>query len=170
MSPLGEEPLSAATELGDGEIVVGCFPGVVVVRTAESLPPVPSSLVERWIRPTGARHTYLCSSSPVTSAGSWGAFAHWDGARLERSFSATPVHIVEDVGLPQLWERPFWSGAHPARPRMDVLPDPQILPFDPGEFAEAALRSWLGRDLDTSPITVSRFAIHPAGQGPASTP
>ncbi|WP_305094056.1 hypothetical protein [Prescottella sp. R16] len=165
MFPLGDEFLSTTSVLADGEIVVGYFPGVAVVRTTESLPPVPSSLVEHWIRPTGARHTYLCSSSASMPAGSWGAFAHWDGATLERSFSATPVHIVEDVGLPQPWERPFWSGEHPAPPSLDVLPDPQTLPFDPAEFAQAALRAWLD-GLDPSSIPVSRFTIHPVPQEP----
>ncbi|QCQ89907.1 DUF6928 family protein [Rhodococcus sp. SGAir0479] len=163
---LGNETLAEATKVADGEIVVGCFPGVAVVRTAEQLPPVPSSLVEHWIHPTGCRHTYLCSSSPVTRAGSWGAFAHWNGDKLERSFSATPVHIIENVGLPQVWERPFWAGEHPARPSLDVLPDPQTLPFDPGEFADAAPRAWLGDDLDPTSILLCRFAVHPAGQVP----
>lgn len=158
---LGEDNLSAATSLDDGEIVVGCYPGMSVVRTGESLPPVPSSLVEHWIHPTGFRHTYLCSSSPVTKAGSWGAFAHWDGERLERSFSATPATIVEDLGLPQVWERPFWAGEHPVRAVLDVLPDPQTLPFSPGEFAEAAPRAWLGAALDPATIRVCRFAVHP---------
>ncbi|WP_430331127.1 DUF6928 family protein [Rhodococcus sp. ACT016] len=165
---LGDELLSEATNLDEGEIVVGCCPGVAMVRTGESLPPVPSSLVEHWIHPTGYRHTYLSSSSPVTKAGSWGAFAHWDGAELKRSFSATPVHIVEDLGLPQVWERPFWAGEHPAQPSLDVLPDPQTLPFSPAEFAEAAPYAWLGEDLDPSSITVSRFAVYPAGQVPES--
>lgn len=165
---LGDESLSEARVLNEGEVVVGCYPGVSIVRTGESLPPVPSSLVEHWIHPTGSRHTYLCSSSPVTKAGSWGAFAHWDGADLKRSFSATPAHIVEDLGLPQVWERPFWAGEHPVRPRIDVLPDPQTLPFNPGEFAEAAPRAWLGEDLDPASVTVSRFAVYPAGQVPES--
>ncbi|WP_433610398.1 DUF6928 family protein [Prescottella agglutinans] len=165
---LRDESLSEATSLDDGEIAVGCFPGVSIVRTGESLPPVPSSLVEHWIHPTGFRHTYLCSSSPVTKAGSWGAFAHWDEAELKRSFSATPVHIIEDLGLPEVWERPFWAGAHPAQPSLDVLPDPQTLPFSPGEFAEAAPYAWLGEDLDPGSITVSRFAVYPAGQVPES--
>ncbi|RVW00780.1 DUF6928 family protein [Rhodococcus xishaensis] len=165
---VGDEPLSEATELDEGEVVVGCFSGVSIVRTGESLPPVPSSLVNQWISPTGFRHTYLYSSSSVTGAGSWGVFAHWDGAELKRSFSATPINIVEDLGLPQVWERPFWAGEHPMQPSVDVLPDPQTLPFDPAEFAEAASRAWLGEDLDPASISVSRFAIYPAGDIPTS--
>ncbi|RDI20505.1 hypothetical protein DEU38_11654 [Rhodococcus sp. AG1013] len=168
VSYLGDEPLTDAAKPEAGEVIAGWYPGVVVVRTGESLPPVPSSLVEHWIHPTGFRHTYLCSSSPVTKAGSWGAFAHWDHGELKRSFSATPVHIIEDLGLPQVWERPFWAGEHPVRPSLDVLPDPQTLPFNPGEFAEAAPRGWLGDDLDPASITVSRFAVHPTGQVPES--
>lgn len=168
VSYLGDEPLTDAAKPEAGEVIAGWYPGVVVVRTGESLPPVPSSLVEHWIHPTGFRHTFLCSSSPVTKAGSWGAFAHWDHGELKRSFSATPVHIIEDLGLPQVWERPFWAGEHPVRPSLDVLPDPQTLPFNPGEFAEAAPRGWLGDDLDPASITVSRFAVHPTGQVPES--
>ncbi len=112
-------------------MVVGRYPGVAVVRTGEALPPTPSTLVEHWIRPTGATHTYLSSSTVHTAAGSWGAFAHWEDGELKRSFSATQVHIIEDLGLPQVWERPYWAGEHPAPPVMDVLPDPQTLPFDP---------------------------------------
>nr|WP_127955576.1 hypothetical protein [Rhodococcus xishaensis] len=124
--------------------------------------------MNQWISPTGFRHTYLYSSSSVTGAGSWGVFAHWDGAELKRSFSATPINIVEDLGLPQVWERPFWAGEHPMQPSVDVLPDPQTLPFDPAEFAEAASRAWLGEDLDPASISVSRFAIYPAGDIPTS--
>lgn len=163
---LGAETLAESENLADGEIVVGCYPGLSVVRTGESLPPVPSSLVAHWIHPTGYRHTYLCSSSPVTRAGSWGAFAHWDGDKLARSFSATPVHIIENLGLPEVWERPYWAGEYPVQPSFDVLPDPQTLPFNPGEFAEAAPRAWLGADIDPASIFVSRFAVHPAGQIP----
>ncbi|WP_237171677.1 DUF6928 family protein [Prescottella equi] len=165
---LGDEPLSDAVKPEPGEVVVGRYPGVAVVRTGEALPPTPSTLVEHWIRPTGATHTYLSSSTVHTAAGSWGAFAHWEDGELKRSFSATPVHIIEDLGLPQVWERPYWAGEHPAPPVMDVLPDPQTLPFDPGAFAEGAPAAWLGDDLDLSSITVCRFAVHPTGQVPES--
>ncbi|PTR28699.1 hypothetical protein C8K36_10360 [Rhodococcus sp. OK519] len=168
VSFLGNEQLSEAVKPEPGEVIVGCYPGVAVVRTGEALPPTPSTLVEHWIRPTDAAHTYLCSSTPPMAAGSWGAFAHWENGELKRSFSATPVHIIEDVGLPQVWERPFWAGDHPAPPMMDVLPDPQTLPFDPGAFAEAAPHAWLGDDLDASSITVCRFAVYPPGQVPES--
>lgn len=165
---LGDEQLSAAGRPDPGEVAVGCYPGVTVVRTGEALPPTPSTLVEHWIRPTGAARTYLSSATPATAAGSWGAFAHWENGELKRSFSATPVHIIEDLGLPQVWERPFWAGERPAPPVMDVLPDPQTLPFDPGAFAEAAPAAWLGEDLDASSVAVCRFAVHPPGQIPES--
>lgn len=165
---LGDEQLSDAVKPEPGEVVVGCCPGAAVVRTGEGLPPTPSTLVEHWIRPTGAAHTYLSSSTTHMAAGSWGAFAHWENDELKRSFSATPVHIIEDLGLPQVWERPYWAGEHPAPPVMDVLPDPQTLPFDPGAFAEAAPAAWLGDSLDPSSITVCRFAVHPPGQVPES--
>ncbi|WP_413784747.1 DUF6928 family protein, partial [Prescottella equi] len=54
---LGDEPLSDAVKPEPGEVVVGRYPGVAVVRTGEALPPTPSTLVEHWIRPTGATHT-----------------------------------------------------------------------------------------------------------------
>ncbi|WP_175647897.1 DUF6928 family protein [Nocardia donostiensis] len=123
------------------EVYLGCFPGVTVVCSAQAMRVRPSSMPELLVRPRACEHTYLVS---FDAAYGWGAFAHWERGELRRAFSSTRVYILEDVGLPLTWERPFWAGEHPVQWRPWDLPDPQALPFEPSDFAEAAGQEWLG--------------------------
>ncbi|GAA5066131.1 DUF6928 family protein [Nocardia callitridis] len=123
------------------EVFIGCYPGVTVVCSAQAARVHPTELPESLIRPLASEHTYLVSFD-VTHG--WGAFAHWERGEFRRSFSSTRVYILEDEGLPLVWEREHWAGEHPVRWRAGVLPDPQALPFDPPDFADAANNEWIG--------------------------
>ncbi|GAB4582973.1 DUF6928 family protein [Nocardia sp. IFM 10818] len=122
-------------------VYIGCYPGVTVVCSTQAALPRPTKLPELLVRPLASEHTFLISYD--LSLG-WGAFAHWERGEFRRSFSATRVNILEDAGLPLVWERPYWAGEHPIELAPGELPDPQLLPFDPPDFADAANAIWLG--------------------------
>ncbi|WP_227984479.1 DUF6928 family protein [Nocardia spumae] len=159
-----------------GTMYIGCFPGVTVVCTVQAARSHPTTLPELLIRPLASEHTYLVAyDAPL----GWGAFAHWERGEFRRAFSATRVHIVEDEGLPLVWERSYWAGDHPVRLRPGDFPDPQILPFDAPEFADAANEQWLGfgyRDAASTAmvrpdeIAVCGFSLYPTGQAPDTVP
>lgn len=124
-----------------GQVYIGCYPGLTVVCTPEAARVDPSGLAPHLVQAGRGRRTCLVSFD--TSHG-WGAFARWERGELRRSFSATRLRIGEDKGLPQIWERPFWAGERPVQWEPGELPDPQALPFDPPDFADAASGAWLG--------------------------
>lgn len=170
--PSRQVSVLAAADAAPNEVYVGCFPGVTVVCGPDLSLLKPSSLPETWTRPLASEHTYLVSTDPETA---WGAFAYWERGELRRSFSATPIYIYEDTGLPLVWERPFWAGDHPLMYPPGVLPDPQSLPFHPQEFAETANAEWLGfrytgdphsGELDPSSVPVCGFTLYAPGQQP----
>ncbi|WP_026343784.1 DUF6928 family protein [Nocardia sp. BMG111209] len=171
--PAASGSLAAWAGPDPGSIYIGCFPGLTVVCTAAAAVTKPTRLPELLIRPLASEHTYLVSYDVPRA---WGAFAHWERGEFRRSFSATRVTILEDEGLPLVWERPYWAGEHPVPLRPGERPDPQILPFDPPDFAGEANAEWLGfhyRAADSDgavhpgDIPVSGFTLFPKGQAPA---
>ncbi|NNH71700.1 hypothetical protein HLB23_17840 [Nocardia uniformis] len=122
-------------------VYIGCYPGVTVVCSTQAARPRPTTLPELLVRPLASEQTYLIA---YDLAQGWGAFAHWERGEFRRSFSSTRVSILEDEGLPRVWERPYWAGDHPVRLRAGEMADPQLLPFDPPDFADAANAEWLG--------------------------
>ncbi|MEV0250437.1 hypothetical protein AB0H76_27845 [Nocardia sp. NPDC050712] len=155
-----------------GEVYIGCYPGVTVLCSAQAALVRPTALPELLVRPLASEHTYLVA---FDSTYAWGAFAHWERGEFRRAFSSTRVNILEDEGLPLVWEREFWAGEHPVRWRAGELPDPQMLPFDPPEFADAANEEWLGfryrapahaAAVVPRDIAVCGFTLYPKGQAP----
>ncbi|MEV6774478.1 hypothetical protein AB0N05_38155 [Nocardia sp. NPDC051030] len=153
-------------------VYIGCYPGVTVVCSTQAALPRPTKLPELLVRPLASEHTFLISYD--LSLG-WGAFAHWERGEFRRSFSATRVNILEDAGLPRVWERPYWAGEHPIELDPGELPDPQLLPFDPPDFADAANEVWLGfcyrgkvseDALMPEEIAVCGFSLFPKGEAP----
>lgn len=170
--PLGSGTLADSTGVAPGEVYVGSYPGLTVVCGTNLNLRKPSTIDETWTRPLASEQTYLVCTDPGAA---WGSFAYWERGELRRSFSATPVEIHENLGLPLLWERPFWAGEHPLPFPPGVFPDPQSLPFHPSEFAEAANAEWLGyrytppvRDGELDPATVGLcgFAVYRDGEEP----
>ncbi|MCM6773047.1 hypothetical protein NDR87_04655 [Nocardia sp. CDC159] len=154
-----------------GAVYIGCYPGVTVVCTTQAALAHPTELPELLVRPLASEHTYLIAYDAPRG---WGSFAHWERGEFRRAFSATRVNILTDEGLPQVWERPFWAGEHPVQLRPGELPDPQILPFDPPTFADAANHEWLGfryhdagdDALRPADIAVCGFSLYPKGEAP----
>ncbi|WP_040773970.1 DUF6928 family protein [Nocardia pneumoniae] len=155
-----------------GQVYIGCYPGVTVLCSAAAVRVHPTAIPELLVRPLASEHTYLVA---FDAKHGWGAFAHWERGELRRSFSSTRVNILEDEGLPLVWERPYWAGEHPVRWRAGELPDPQTLPFDPLDFADAANNEWLGFHyrapaaagaLVPGDIPVCGFTLYPKGHAP----
>lgn len=150
------------------EVYLGCYPGLTLLCSAQATRPRPTGIPELLVRPLASEHTYLVAFD--TTHG-WGAFAHWERGELRRAFSSTRLNILENEGLPMVWERPYWAGEHPVRRRPGEVPDPLALPYDPTLFADAAQREWLGfgylaaaRDrLSPADIPVCGFALRPKG-------
>ncbi|MGY2020607.1 DUF6928 family protein [Nocardia gipuzkoensis] len=154
------------------EVYIGCFPGVTVLCSPQAARIHPTEIPELLVRPLASEHTYLVSFDIEHG---WGAFAHWERGEFRRAFSSTRVNILEDEGLPLVWERPYWAGEHPVRWRAGELPDPHSLPFDPPGFADAANDEWLGFHyrgpvapgaIVPGDIPVCGFALHPKGELP----
>ncbi|MET8652893.1 DUF6928 family protein [Nocardia aurea] len=153
-----------------GEVYIGCYPGVTVVCSPQSAQVYPTALPELLVRPLASEHTYLVA---FDTAHGWGAYAQWERGEFRRAFSATRVNILEDEGLPRVWERPFWAGEHPVDWQPGEMPDPQALPFDPPDFADAANNQWLGFHYRTGAgdesalapgdISVCGFTLLPKG-------
>lgn len=171
ISSLGTSALSTSAGADPATVYIGTYPGVTVICGADLAVHHPSKLPETWTRPLASEFTYLVSSAPDDA---WGTFAIWVRGSLRRSFSANPVEIFEDLGLPLVWERPYWAGEFPLEYPPGMLPDPQSLPFHPQQFAEAANRQWLGfrytgrpaeDELDPSLIEVCGFTVKPPGEG-----
>ncbi|QIP42098.1 hypothetical protein G9444_4855 [Rhodococcus erythropolis] len=173
---LGPQPLSMAATVSPGYVFVGAYGRVSVVCSSELSTFVPSKLPDSWHLSAEGGSTLLISSVPETAQGS---FALWEDGELRRSFSAIPIDIVENLGIPQTWELEFWAGNHPLRYPPGILPDPQSLPFHPQQFAESANLEWLGfrytgapreHELDTTQILLWGFKIHRPGEAPKPAP
>ncbi|WP_280452067.1 DUF6928 family protein [Nocardia cyriacigeorgica] len=101
------------------EVYIGCYPGVTVVCSPQVARVRPTALPTPLIRPLASEHTYLIA---FDTGHRWGSFAHWERGEFRRAFSANRVHILEDEGLPLVWERPYWAGEHPVRLQVGDMP------------------------------------------------
>ncbi|MBP2331772.1 DUF6928 family protein [Corynebacterium freneyi] len=162
VTPIGDFPLNRSAPAGAGEFYIGGFDGLAVVQTVLDDVSRLSDLPGRYLRGIAATDVYAFASDPDTG---FGAFAHWRAGELKRAFSATRFTIIEDIGVPDVFEGDFWAGRRkpeasdeqPAGgPRRGVA-----MPFVPAELADAAAEAWLGFDpADPGPdIPVSAFAI-----------
>ena len=95
----------------------------------------------------------------------WLCFAVWEDGRLIRSLSLSPNSgIIENIGEPYEFERPYWAGEHPVEP-VPGWPsddDPYPLPFHPLELGEEALRALFGFVLEgrAQPDDVDAEEVH----------
>jgi hypothetical protein len=106
----------------------------------------------------------------------WLCFAVWENGTLVRSLSLSPDSgIMENIGEPFDFERPYWAGAHPVEPEPGwPAQEPYPLPFHPLELGEDALRALLGfviegyphpDDVDAEAVHLHGFRVtDPSGQ------
>ena len=115
------------------------------------------------------RNLYLHAMHSVSD---WFAYAVWEGdGYLRRALSLSPDSgIIENLGRPLGFERPYWAGDHPVD-WLDDDDDPYPLPFHPLELAEDALRDLFGfnfegayqeDDPNLERIVLAGFTVYPA--------
>ncbi|MFP8886593.1 DUF6928 family protein [Streptomyces mangrovi] len=163
----------------DGTVYAACRPGLEIVCDQEVMVDFPSQLPEHLVAASAGRRLVLHA---MHSAVDWFAFAVWENGRLVRSLSLSPDDgIIESIGEPLPFERPYWAGNRPA----DVTPwpdeeeeeEPYPLPFHPLELGEDALRALCGfilegrsepGDIDAGAVELHGFRVRDAsGPGPA---
>ena len=157
LSQLGHGDLSS-TAPPDDEICVGHFSNVAVVAAREFGIDHPSRLNERFLTHAPFPDVYLHAMHSVVD---WFAFAQWKSGRILRSLSLSPDSgVLENLGEPLAFERPYWAGEHPA---MDPEEDDSAYPFNfhPLELGEAALLAMFGYQFegDVSDLPVDPESI-----------
>ncbi|WP_019200787.1 hypothetical protein [Tsukamurella sp. 1534] len=164
------ESLARAADPQPGHVYVASYGGLTVVTHDGLRVSRPSELDDAWWDLVPAKRAFLLIADAERAIG---GFAHRQDGTVRRSFSGHPLDILENDGLPELFEGPFWAGEHPLTYAEGVEPDPRALPFHPMEFAEQANRELLGfrfthplapTDLDPARIQVIDFV--PAGTPP----
>ena len=149
---IGDFDMNRSAPPGPREFYIGGYPGLSIVQTvlpdAGLLSEVPLPLRDL----IAAADIYVTCRTPDDPDG-LGGFAHWSGGSLKRCFTATRDKILEDNGLPEPFEAPFWEG--------NVEATGIQLPFRPGEFAAAAEEHWLGFRVEREgiDIPVCAFAL-----------
>jgi hypothetical protein len=147
------------------------LPGAVLLCDRRLVAETPSQLPDQLLAEAAGRRILLHSMHSVADALT---FAVWEGGRLIRSLSVSPdTGIVEDIGEPYPFERPYWAGEHPVT---STFPGqgPYPLPFHPLELGEEALRALFGfvlegrpqpNDVDTETVRLHGFRVaDPTGQ------
>ncbi|WP_199189091.1 hypothetical protein [Corynebacterium sp. 13CS0277] len=162
ITPIGEFVMNRSIPASPGEFYIGTFPGVTVVHTClptiERISQLPAWLVSSL----PAADTYAIA---WRDSDGFGAFAHLQGATVKRALSALPDHVLEDTGLPDPCEAPYWAGEHPNPSQHSRI----ALPFAPSELAFAAQTAWIGVDVQaTHPaVPVAAFAVDGRTQQPS---
>ncbi|MCM4083524.1 DUF6928 family protein [Paractinoplanes hotanensis] len=156
---------------------VTVLPGAELVCDQRLVLDRPSELPEHLLRAGAGRRIVMHGMHSVVD---WLCFAVWEDGKLVRSLSLSPGSgIIESIGEPYGFERPFWNGRHPVEP----VPgwedrEPYPLPFHPLELGEVALSALFGfviegdpapDDIDAEDVPVHVFRVgDPSGQEQAA--
>lgn len=159
VTPIGSFPLRRSAPAGAAEVYVGAFPGLTVLQAGTIDGTVPSALPEEWVSALESDTLFVSGHDRARGIH---YFARWEDGVLRRSFSASPTTILENEGMPGVWESPFWSGVRPPAVADGPVPADApagYLPFDPEEMVDAASHHWLGFGLEDGPeVPVVGFA------------
>jgi hypothetical protein len=167
--PAWEGTASSAVDLLDGcyppegTVYAGSFPGIDILSDQDVMNYQPSEFPARYLDAAAGRRVILHAMHSVTDTF---AFGIWEEGGLIRSLCLSPADgIVENIGDPLPFERPYWSGEHPAGDRYP-------LPFHPLELGgDAALRALFGfvlegrrqpTDVDAGSVKLAGFQVPPA--------
>ncbi|MGD7001916.1 DUF6928 family protein [Corynebacterium halotolerans] len=152
ISPIGQFPLNRSTPASPGEFYVAGFPGITIVQTVVEELTLLSELSPQLLGSVKAPTVYAFAANETTG---FGGFARWQDGQLKRSLCARPMELIEDQGLPEPFENPYWAGQ-----RGEQLGG-IYLPFRPTELVAEAERTWLG--VEVSPegpdINVVAYAV-----------
>jgi hypothetical protein len=143
--PIDDGDLAESADPRDGKVYAGVYPGLTVVTTEDVALDHPSRLPQRFVDEARGRTLYLHAMHSVVD---WLAYAIWEDGVLRRSLSLAPEDgIIENIGEPLDFEKPYWAGEHPVfADDEDIAEDEPPYPFvfHPLELGEAALRSLFG--------------------------
>ncbi len=134
----------------DDVTYAAAFPGADVVIDRRIAGDHPSALPEHLLKLGAGRRIVLHAMHSVVD---WLGFAIWEDGKLVRSLSLSPGSgVLENIGEPLDFERPYWAGEHPVDPD-PVMSDgePYPLPFHPLEMGEDALRALFGFIMEGRP-------------------
>ncbi|MCI4066059.1 hypothetical protein MRQ36_27340 [Micromonospora sp. R77] len=153
------------------------LPGAVLLCDRRLVLDRPSELPAHLLRRGAGRRIIMHGMHSVVD---WLCFAVWDDGQLVRSLSLSPDSgILENIGEPFDFERPYWAGERPFEP----VPgwsgkDPYPLPFHPLELGEEALRALFGfviegrqepDDIDADTVHLHEFLVtDPSGEEQAA--
>lgn len=175
-------PGYAVTPISGGTLLEDCYPpddvafaavlpDAVLLCDRRLVARTPSEFPQHLLAEADGRRILLHSMHSVIDALT---FAVWEDGKLIRSLSMSPdTGVVEDVGEPYPFERPFWAGG---RPVTSAFPDrgPYPLPFHPLDLGEEALRDLFGfvvegrpapGDVDADMISLHGFSVaDPSGR------
>jgi hypothetical protein len=139
---IGEDGDLSYTYPPDDEIHIGCFPSVSIVAAKEFGIDYPSKLPQKFIAAGG---NGVITFHAMHSAVDFFAYAIWSNGKLVCSLSLSPDRgIMEDIGQQLSFEKPYWSGEHPAVDDEDEYP----FAFHPLELGEEALKYCFGYQLE----------------------
>lgn len=167
-------PKTTLTDLEDGslsflcpdddEVQVGCYPNLKILAHLNFAVDRPSRDGRKWARAGLGRNIY---SHAEHSVNDWFAFSLWRDGKLVRSLSLSPDSgVLDNVGAPLPFEKPFWAGKHALENEPGEEPYP--FRFHPLDLAAASLRHHLGfqfegfvKDWTCNPdaIPIARYAI-----------
>lgn len=126
------------------ELMIGVFPGATIVAAKEFGGDFPSRLAPRFLAPELGGTALLLAMHSVVD---WFAYGLWSSGALVRALSVAPDNgVIEERGERLPFEQPFWNGAEPVESSDEESDYP--LPFHPLDLGDAALRAFLGFQLE----------------------
>lgn len=139
ITPIGQFPFNRSAPADSAEYYIGGYPGVTVVQTVIEgegiiLSQLPQAL--RKAAPWDNLYTFVHHDEDT-----YAGFAHFQDGELKRSLCCTRMEVLEDSGLPEPFEGPYWAGEH------NDSTGGIALPFRPRDLMEEAQRAWLGVDI-----------------------
>lgn len=151
ITPIGQFPLNRSSKPGRDEFYIAGYPGVAVVQTFVEDAAKLSETASYLRGSLAAADTYLFAEG--TNSG-YAGMAHFVGDELRRSLTAARENVLEDAGLPEAFEAPFWAGE--TAEQLGGI----TLPFEPKELVREAQRQWLGIELVDGPdVHVVGYAV-----------
>lgn len=139
ITPIGEFPLNRSSKPGKSEFYIAGYPGVAVVQTFVTDSEKLTETVRYLREALPAADTYMFAEGTDSD---YAGFAHYVGEDLRRSLTATRERVLEDLGLPEPFEAPYWAGE-----KAEQLGG-ITLPFEPKDLMREAQRHWVGVELD----------------------
>lgn len=162
ITPIGQFPLNRSSTASRDEFYIASYPGVAVLQTYVEECGLLSDIPELLRKAVPAADVYIFaegvgrdSDSPHAEASTYAGIAHFSGDTVHRSLCATRTQLLEDIGLPEPFEAPYWAGE-----KADQIGGIS-LPFEPKDLLHAAQADWLGVDVSPSGqnINVVGYAV-----------